>query len=172
MFIKGPVYVILMSAQTLTPPPPPPRVRPTGVTILAILGFIGAALFIFAGIALVALGPLILSIMGESMSHPFLALIAGGLDVFLFVLGGIELVISWGLWTGRGWAWWLTVIFSALSLLLSLVFLALMFLTPSLLPPFNLYSELNSLMTNILTLIYLFTPHVKDYFGVKVSFST
>jgi len=149
--------MILMSAQTLPPPPPPPRVRPTGVTILAILGFIVAALFIFAGIALVALGPLILSIMRESMSHPFLALIAGGLGVFLLVLGGIELVISWGLWIGQGWAWWLEVIFSALGLLSSLV---------------DLPRGVIGLLVNALILYYFFKPHVKEYFGVKVSFST
>jgi len=149
--------MILMSAQTLPPTPPPPRVRPTGVTILAILGFIVAALLIFAGIALVALGPLILSMVRESMSPHFLALVAGGLGVFLLVLGGIELVISWGLWTGQSWAWWLEVIFSALGLLSSLV---------------DLPRGVIGLLINALILYYFFKPHVKEYFGVKVSFST
>jgi len=158
MFIKGGVYVILMSAQTLPPPPPPPRVRPTGVTILAILGFIVAALFIFAGIAIVALGPLITSLLKESMPYPYpIALLAGVLGVALLISGGIGLIISWGLWTGRGWAWWLTVIFSALSLLSSLLALP---------------NGIIGLLVDALILYYFFKPHVKDYFGVKVSFST
>lgn len=150
--------MIMMSAQTLPPPPSPPRVRPTGVTILAILGFILAALFIFAGLALVALGPLITSLMEESMLYPYpIALLAGVLGVALLISGGIGLIISWGLWTGRGWAWWLTVIFSALSLLLSLLALP---------------NGIIGLLVNALILYYFFKPHVKDYFGVKVSFST
>ncbi|WP_460024093.1 hypothetical protein [Infirmifilum sp. SLHALR2] len=86
-----------MSAQTLTPPSPPSRVRPTGVTILAILGFIVAALLIFAGIALVALGSLVKSLLMESMHYPYpIALLAGVLSVALLISGGIWLIISWG----------------------------------------------------------------------------
>lgn len=159
-----------MSNQLPLPPPPPPpqplKQRPIGITILAILLFIAATLFIIAGLAFIALGPLIESLMRESMvglrgSPALISLLAGAFGIFFLVVGAIVFVLGWGLWTGKGWAWWLQVILTALGALSSLLAIAEGDAT-----------SLVGLLIDALIIYYFFKPHVKDYFGVKVSFST
>lgn len=152
-----------MGEQTtyVAPAPPPPKKRPSGVTVLAILEFVGAALFLLAGIAMVALGPLIESMAAQMALQPLVPLLLGAVSAFLIAMGGLLLVIGWGLWTGRKWAWWLQVLISAFSAVSSLIGLLML----------NLL-ELVPLAISALVLYYFFKPHVKEYFGVKVSSST
>ncbi|QOJ78558.1 hypothetical protein IG193_07320 [Infirmifilum lucidum] len=134
-----------------------PRERPLGVTILAVLGFLFSALAILSGIALMAFG-LIGDMIFRKAPLPLLfPLVAGAVGLLMLVLGGITLVVSWGLWTGQSWAWWIEVILHALNALFSLA---------------ELPRGIISLVISALILYYLFKPHVKEYFGVKVSFST
>ncbi|MGC9146418.1 MAG: DUF7144 family membrane protein [Infirmifilum sp.] len=143
------------------PPPPPPKQRPLGITILSILGFISAALFILAGISFIVLGPLITHELAAMGARAFVLAVAGALGFFFLVSGGIAFLVSWGLWKGKSWAWWLSVILGILSLLSSLVNIAMGEIT-----------SLVSLVIDAVILYYFFKPHVKDFFGVKVSFST
>ncbi|MEZ0346718.1 MAG: hypothetical protein ABWK01_09220 [Infirmifilum sp.] len=148
--------------ETQLPSPPPPKQRPLGVTVLAILGFLGGALLLLLGLVFIALGPLVRTYLEEA-GHltPMLTLIAGILGFFLLVFGGITLLVSWGLYTGRAWAWWVQVILTALQAVNALLGIALG----------DIFSLL-TLLIDALILYYFFKPHVKDFFGVKVSFST
>jgi hypothetical protein len=145
--------------QITVPPPPPPRQRPTGITVLALLQFIGGALSILLGIAFIAIGPYMSEL--EMGLPPLISLLVGFLGIGLLLAGLIGLVVGWGLWTGKGWAWWLTVILEALGLLSGLAGIAM-----------GDPSSLIGLLIAALILWYMFKPHVKDFFGVKVSFST
>ena len=145
--------------QTTVPPPPPPRQRPTGITVLALLQFIGGGLAILLGIAFIAIGPYMSEL--EMGLPPLISLLVGFIGIGLLLAGLIGLVVGWGLWTGKGWAWWLTVILEALGLLSGLIGIAM-----------GDPSSLIGLLIAALILWYMFKPHVKDFFGVKVSFST
>jgi len=145
--------------------PPPPRQRPTGITVLSLLEFIGGGLAIQLGIAFIALEPYISQLL--TALPPLISLRVGFLGRVFLLAGLIGLVNGWGLWTGKGWAWWLTVILEALGLLSGLIGIARG-------DPTSLIGLLILIRLLIAALIlwYMFKPHVKDFFGVKVSFST
>ena len=73
------------------------RSRPLGITIIAIIVGIYGILGIIGGIAL----------LRASTS----------LGVITIVLGVLELILAWGLWTLQRWAFWATVILEVLALL-------------------------------------------------------
>lgn len=140
--------------------PPAKPERPLGVTILAILGFLGGILAIVGGVLIAVIGTVFIpGIMKTPYSLP--GIIFGALGIVVIVVGLIDLVISWGLWAGRGWAWWLTLIFAGLDLFSALAFIA----------AGNIFGII-SLIIDGLIFYYFFKPHVKQYFGVTVSFST
>ena len=148
--------------------------RPVGVTIIAILAIIGGILLLFGGIAFVALAPILsqintiddgsnssfsLNINGTDVTVPkntlfifggFLGIIGGA----LIVIGIAGFVVAWGLLTGKGWAWIVTIIVAIISIIL------------------NLIVVISGGLENIIGLIiygiiiyYLYRPSVKSYFG-------
>jgi uncharacterized membrane protein (DUF2068 family) len=145
--------------------PPPPRQRPTGITVLALLEFILGGLAILLGIVFIALVPYMSELLHGLPALLFLQV--GVLGIVFLVAGLIGLVVGWGLWTGKEWSWWLTVVLEALGLLSGLIGIARG-------DPLSLIGLLILIRLLIAALIlwYMFKPHVKDFFGVKVSFST
>ncbi len=93
--------------------------RPTGVTILAVLQLITSILSVIAGItALVAREAISEQLGSGSTASPELA--AGlpvGLGWFFLLIGAFGLVLAWGLFTLKGWAWLITLIFQGLNIL-------------------------------------------------------
>ncbi len=73
------------------------RTRPLGITIIAIIVAIYGVIGIISGITL----------LGVSMTSA----------VITVVLGVLELVLAWGLWTLQKWAFWATVVIEVLALL-------------------------------------------------------
>ncbi|HEX7275486.1 MAG TPA: hypothetical protein VF248_07740 [Nitrososphaeraceae archaeon] len=150
--------------------------RPVGVTIIAILAIIGGILLLFGGIAFVTLAPIlsqINTIEDNDSSNSSFSLNINGTDVtvpknalfifggFLGIIGGALIVIgiagfvvAWGLLTGKGWAWIVTIIVAIISITL------------------NLIVVISGGLENIIGLIiygiiiyYLYRPSVKSYFG-------
>ncbi|KQM12293.1 hypothetical protein AOA80_03135, partial [Methanomassiliicoccales archaeon RumEn M1] len=121
------------------------KVRPTGVTILSVLFGLESLLFIVAGIGAVGLGGL-LGPIGLG-----LGIIVG---IPLILLGLIGLLVTWGLWKGRGWARIVAIILAIIGLLVNLV-------GAIGLEPFSIVG----LLINIVILWYLFQPHVKAYYA-------
>jgi hypothetical protein len=80
----------------------------------------------------------------------FLGMIVLVITIFLLILGLISFLLAYGLWTGKGWAWTLTFIFSIIGMLLGLVSL-----------PFGIII----ILIDVLILYYLTRPHVKAFFG-------
>lgn len=76
------------------------RSRPLGITIIAIIAAIHGVIAIIGG----------LTLMGVSMAPAVIAL----------VLGVLELVLAWGLWTLQKWAFWAMVVLEVLVVLNSL----------------------------------------------------
>lgn len=143
--------------------------RPTGVTILAVLSFIGAVFTALGGLALM-LG---MGAAGAAMRQSGEA--AGGLGALLLGLGAIAGVlflilavvygaIGYGLWTLRSWARIVTLVFmilgaalAALGLLASLVAFELV----------SLFFQLIIVGIYAWIIWYLFQPHVKEAFGAR-----
>ena len=73
------------------------RKRPLGITIIAIIVAIYGILSIIGGLAL----------LGASATAAIIAI----------VIGVLQLVLAWGLWTLQRWAFWATVIIEVLAVI-------------------------------------------------------
>jgi len=122
------------------------KTRPTGVTILTVLYAIESLMLILGGVAMMGfLG----SIFGEMGA--FLGALLGAP---LILIGIIGLIITLGLWKGRGWARIIAIIFAILSLLANLA--GAIGLNPV---------SIIGLLVNLLILWYLFQPQVKAFYA-------
>jgi lysylphosphatidylglycerol synthetase-like protein (DUF2156 family) len=114
--------------------------RPTGVTILAALQFVSGLI-----LTIIAFVLWVLSISSSAVVF----ILASGLLLFCFVL----VYAAWGLWSGKGWAWTLTVVLMILGLIVSVAEIAS-----------GSYSNVISLVVGALILWYLYRPPVRDFF--------
>ena len=136
--------------------------RPTGVTILAIVGFLIGGCLALGGLGFL-LGGAVLSRMASSGGLGMLAGVGGAiLGVVLFGFAALYIVDGIGLMKVQNWARILTIILVGLSLLR-----AAFALTTSLthLNPVALFFTLIIAAIEVWILIYLFKPHVKQAFG-------
>lgn len=126
--------------------------RPTGITIIAILGIIVGILAILGGALVVAVaGSGILTSYGMGMFSGFISLFGG----IIIIVGLLAIFVSWGMWSGKTWAWYLGVVLYGLGVVFGLISLIGGGLT-----------GIVSLLIDILLLWYMFRPHVKAYFGI------
>ena len=155
------------------------RSRPLGVTIVAILAIIDGIILLTGGILAVTIVPLVSSGLNGTLSNitvtdqqgqqvnvqstgmtGAVAAIAVAAGSVAIVLGIVWFGLAWGLLTGKGWAWIITVILSIISIVFSIVGIASGG-APSII----------SLIINGVILYYMYRPNVKSYFGrgVKIS---
>ncbi len=120
--------------------------RPTGVTVLAGLSFLGAGLCVLGGLDYAAL-------VGLSA--------VGG--VLLLVCAAIGVVAGIGLWKLRGWARMVTIVLTILSLVLAVpgLFMSIF----SLKVPQLIFQLIGAGICGLIVW-YMFRPHVKQAFGV------
>lgn len=142
--------------------------RPSGVTILAVLNFLGAALYILIGL-LVMLGMGILGGMagqsgaegaGGAMGMMMgLGAVAG---VVFIVLAIIPFAIGWGLWKLKNWARIICIVLFALGALAALAGVGIGAMAGEMISAgFNLVF----LLLYAWIIWYLTRPHVKQAFG-------
>lgn len=137
--------------------------RPTGVTIIAVLMVIAGVVMIIAGISALAVAPFLpMAIPSQDLPTGLSASILGGMAVgsgaVMLALGIAGLVISYGLFKGRGWAWTAAVVLSIIGIVMSVVAIVT-----------GNFGSIVSLIINGVILYYLYRPHVKAYFGKAVS---
>ncbi|MHA2379601.1 MAG: hypothetical protein ACXADS_09995 [Candidatus Thorarchaeota archaeon] len=120
--------------------------KPTGVLILAILQLIGALLYIAAGALL---------IMVAMEAGGLFAILAAFPALILFIVGLIGLILFYGLWATKGWAWLWTLIINLLGILGGLMRWA------ELLTDFI---ALGGLIVSVIIVIYLFMPATRAHF--------
>ena len=80
--------------------------RPLGITIIAILLFISAVIEIIGGIS---------SVIGTTHMSTTSNVLLGW---FPLVIGVIALVLAWGLWTLKPWAYWGTLLLEIVNILI------------------------------------------------------
>lgn len=127
----------------MAPPPSPPHalrvpriaVRPSAVTILAVLYWLSAIVAILGGLACVVGIAYLLP-----LAFPALFWIVGAV---LIVIGILDIVIGWGLWTLKKWARTFAIVLAIIGLI----------------------SFPIGTVISIVTLRYLFKPEIKAYFA-------
>lgn len=122
--------------------------RPTGVTILAILAFIGGVLSILAGLALVGLGGVFAAAGGG------LAILFG---IYALVWGALALWIGWGFWQLRPSAWRWGVILMVVGVVIAILQIVLGYS--------DLVGGIISIAIDLAVIYYLTTPAVRAAFG-------
>ena len=142
--------------------------RPTGVTILAILNFLGAGLYALLAVLFFLIGAGgaasgVLDEMGGGAAA-FLLGLGAAVGVILLIFAAIGLAIGIGMWKLRNWARIVTIVLVGLSLLLGVLGLLGSLIS----------FELGSLIFQAIFVAlyawiiwYLFQPHVKQAFGVS-----
>jgi hypothetical protein len=89
------------------------RRRPTVVKILVLIVAIGSVIPILAGIMMLT---------GGTFEGYFIEELLGQiLPTYYIVIGAIGLVLAWGLWIGRGWAWIIALIIFIIGIIMDLV---------------------------------------------------
>ncbi len=123
------------------------RERPFGVTVIAILEIIG-------GLVLIGLGAFFAAVGMAAGVIPFfglpISIVYIGLAIILIILGLIAFAIAYGLWTGKGWAWTVALVFSIIGIIIGLL---------------NLPGGIINIIINAIIIYYLTRPHVKEFFG-------
>jgi hypothetical protein len=127
------------------------KTRPTGVTILAALEAIGGLLSLLGGAGMMMVGALVPMAVEMPM---FFGAMTGVMGAAFLVFGIIELVLAYGLFTGKGWAWLWSLVFAVVGIILAL-FRAVGSLGSIILP----------LIIYLIVIYYLTRPHVKTFFG-------
>jgi len=130
--------------------------RPLGITALVILEIFSSMFLLFGGVGLILLNnfneyqiPNIPELQ-YLMEYGLLQIIG----YVLVIISLCSLIISWGLWTGRKWAWTLSFIFAILGGLSGLM---------------SLPEGIGSLILNVFIIWYLMRPHVRSFydFGLR-----
>jgi uncharacterized membrane protein (DUF2068 family) len=80
--------------------------RPLGITIIAILMFIQAIIEIIVGI---------FALIGTTLANPLAGLLVGWIPL---AVGVLLFILAWGLWTLKPWAYWVTLIFEIVNIVL------------------------------------------------------
>ncbi len=119
--------------------------RPFGVTIISILIIIAGVISLLIGIGSVAIGPLI----------GLVFVVTGAISL---ALGVAYLVMAFGLWKGKGWAWTISTIVLFIGIVIDMISLPRR-------SAGDIVSSIVSIAINAVILYYLFRPHVKAYFG-------
>ena len=73
-------------------------------------------------------------------------------------LGVAYLVMAFGLWKGKGWAWTISTIVLFIGIVIDMISLPRRSVG-------DIVSSIVSIAINAVILYYLFRPHVKAYFG-------
>lgn len=141
----------------MNPPYAPRPARPVGVGVLTILQ-------IFSGIYLVAVGAVlvILAVIGGVPIGNPVAILLFLLNFVAIALGIFSFIMAYGLWTGKGWAWTLSLIGAIIGIILGV---------PSLVAYFVERAGLVGILANIvpialyvLILAYLNSGNVRALF--------
>lgn len=127
--------------------------RPLGITILVLLEILSSTLLFLGGVGLVLLDNYIeLQILDlpelQYLTELGLVQVIG---FIVIILSLFSLVISWGLWTGRKWAWTLSLVFAILGGISGIISLPI---------------GIGNLILNVFIIWYLLEPHVKAFYGL------
>lgn len=129
--------------------------RPQGITILAVLAFVGGFFGVTGGLAVIGFGGILGAAFGTGPLFTVLGLVA-------LVLGVAELAIGYGFWTLKPWAWSFAFIVFAIYVILDVVRLV----TNS---GGGFTSVLISLAITAVVVYYMHQPGIRQAFGAPTA---
>jgi hypothetical protein len=140
--------------------------RPVGVTILAILNFIGAAFCLLGGIGMILGGGFIVTMLsqqgqGSAGAAGVLAGLGAAAGIFIIIMGGVSALLGFGMWKLKGWARIVSIVLFAISGVMQL--LALL----GTLAHFNVFAFVWTVFwiaVDAFVIMYLLKPEVKAAF--------
>lgn len=91
----------------------PGTARPQGITILAIVSFVGGAFAVLGGLGALGFGTFLAAATGVGLFQI--------LGIVALVLGIAELAIGYGFWTLKPWAWSLAFVVFVISILIEIL---------------------------------------------------
>ena len=124
--------------------------RPTGVTVMAILAAIGGVFGLLASLVLLGIGAAG-AVAGNLGGLAFLA------GIFVLAYSVLSLILAYGFWTLKPWAWPLGIGVQVLGIVQAV----LQFMNDQ----SGVVSLVISLAISAVILWYLYQPHVKAAFG-------
>jgi uncharacterized membrane protein (DUF2068 family) len=147
-----------------------PKSRPTGVTIIGILTIIGGILMLGSGITLAAVAavlPNLASMNGQingfesqipsMLPASYLGVASLSIGSVLIIIGIISLIVAYGLFKAKKWAWTINVALSIINIAMGVVSIVT-----------GNIGSIASIAISAIILYYLYRPHVKAYFGKAV----
>jgi len=87
-------------------------------------------------------------------THRFLHGLLSVIGVVIVIVGLLYLGLAWGLWTGKGWAWIVSLILAVLGIIFSIVSLVA-----------GGVIALLVLVLDAVIVYYLYRPNVRSFFG-------
>ncbi len=136
--------------------------RPTGVSILATLQLINSVIGLFMGFVIILFtNPVVQWVVKNGKTQiqeqqlPVITRIAIVLGIFVLAMSLFRLLLAYGLFTLKGWAWIITLFFNGLSAIGNFY---LIFSQKS---GFSVFS----LLIDVVIIYYLLRPNVKRAFG-------
>jgi hypothetical protein len=143
--------------------------RPTGVTVISVLNFIGAAFYVLGALGIFIGGAFFANMTRSSPQGGagMTAMIAGMgavLGVVLLIGAGLCLLVGIGLWKLANWARILEIVLLALGVCFGLFGLFGAFMN---FHAGQLIWQVIILAIQIWIIVYLFKPHVKQAFGAS-----
>jgi uncharacterized membrane protein (DUF2068 family) len=139
--------------------------RPTGVTVLALLAFIGAGILVLGALGMFWGGAMMSGMMARPGSGVWMAGAGAMMGIMFLGFAALELIVGLGLWKLQNWARIMAIVLAGLGLLGSVF---------SIFSPFAhmhffffafLIRRLIVAAIEVWILVYLFKPHVKQAFG-------
>ena len=137
------------------------RQRPAGVIAIATLKIIDGLWGLVSGCALLAGGGALAAMIARFAGNAprWIGDALGGalalVGLALIFFAALDLILAWGIWTLRRWAWWLTMIAAILSIVGSLATLVGGNLT-----------SITSVVINGVVIILLLTANVRQTLGI------
>lgn len=137
--------------------------RPVGVTILAILDFIGAAFCLLGGIGMILGGGFVASMLSQQGQGGagILAGLGAAAGVLIIIIGGVSALVGFGLWKLKGWARIVSIVLFAISAVMQLIGLL------GILAHFNVFAFVWTVFwiaVDVFVIWYLLKPEVKAAF--------
>lgn len=145
--------------------------RPAALTTVAILSIINGIVLLVGGVASILIVPTIISSLvsndlsnltnTEDLSPQFETVLTNAIINVVNIVSSVAIALglawfglAWGLFTGKGWAWLITVIFAIITVVVSIIGI----LSGSI-------TSIPTLIINGVILYYMYRPHIKSYFG-------
>ncbi len=145
--------------------------RPAALTTVTILAIINGIVLLVGGVASILIVPTIISSLvsndlsnltnTEDLSPQFETVLTNAIINVVYIVSSVAIALglawfglAWGLFTGKGWAWLITVIFAIITVVVSIIGV----LSGSI-------TSIPTLIINGVILYCMYRPHIKSYFG-------